>query len=117
MVPVLADAPELTRGHHLDRYQLVYPLAQGGMARIWLAKLQGKHGFEKLVALKTMLPAFAEDSVFRDMFLDEAKIAAKIEHLNVAQILDLGEQDGQLYLIMEWVDGRLCRPTCRARAL
>jgi len=105
MVPVPAEAPEPSRGQWLDRYELVYPLAKGGMARIWLAKLQGKHGFEKLVALKTMLPAFAEDFVFRDMFLDEAKIAAKIEHLNVAQILDLGECDRQLYLVMEWVDG------------
>jgi len=75
------------------------------MARIWVAKLRGKHGFEKMVALKTILPTFAEDQRFRRMFLDEAKIASGIEHMNVAQILDLGEQAGQLYLVMEWVDG------------
>jgi len=75
------------------------------MARVWVAKLRGKHGFEKMVALKTILPSFAEDQRFRRMFLDEAKIASGIEHVNVAQILDLGEQAGQLYLVMEWVDG------------
>lgn len=102
----LANASaELARGQSLDRYELVYPVARGGMARIWVAKLRGKHGFEKLVALKTILPTFAQDQRFRRMFLDEAKIASGIEHVNVAQILDLGEQAGQLYLVMEWVDG------------
>jgi eukaryotic-like serine/threonine-protein kinase len=89
----------------LDRYELVYPVARGGMARVWVAKLRGKHGFAKMVALKTILPTFAADPRFRRMFLDEAKIASGIEHVNVAQILDLGEQAGQLYLVMEWVDG------------
>ena len=53
----LADASaELARGQSLDRYELVYPVARGGMARVWVAKLRGKHGFEKMVALKTILP-------------------------------------------------------------
>jgi serine/threonine-protein kinase len=84
------------------------------MARVWVAKLRGKHGFEKVVALKTILPTFAEDQRFRRMFLDEAKIASGIEHVNVAQILDLGEQDGQLYLVMEWVDGESLQELDRA---
>ena len=75
------------------------------MASVWLARLKGKHGFEKLVALKTILPSLAEDKRFRRMLLAEAKIASRIEHVNVAQTLDLGEQDGHLYLVMEWVDG------------
>ena len=105
-VAALANASaELSRGQSLDRYELVYPVARGGMARVWVAKLRGKHGFEKMVALKTILPTFAQDQRFRRMFLDEAKIASGIEHVNVAQILDLGEQAGQLYLVMEWVDG------------
>jgi eukaryotic-like serine/threonine-protein kinase len=105
-VAALANSSaELTAGQTLDRYELVYPVARGGMASVWVAKLRGKHGFEKMVALKTILPTFAEDQRFRRMFLDEAKIASGIEHVNVAQILDLGEQAGQLYLVMEWVDG------------
>jgi serine/threonine-protein kinase len=105
VVALANSTAELARGQTLDRYELVYPVARGGMARVWVAKLRGKHGFEKMVALKTILPTFAEDQRFRRMFLDEAKIASGIEHVNVAQILDLGEQDGQLYLVMEWVDG------------
>jgi serine/threonine-protein kinase len=100
-----SQLPELAAGHQLDRYELICPVAQGGMASVWLARLRGKHGFEKLVALKTILPELAEDKRFRRMFLDEARIAARIEHVNVAQTLDLGEQDRHLYLVMEWVDG------------
>ena len=108
------SSTELARGQSLDRYELVYPVARGGMARVWVAKLRGKHGFEKMVALKTILPTFAEDQRFRRMFLDEAKIASGIEHVNVAQILDLGEQAGQLYLVMEWVDGESLQELDRA---
>jgi len=72
---------------------------------VWVARQRGKHGFEKLVAIKTILPKFAADIRFQEMFLDEARIAARIEHLNVAQILDLGEEHEILYLVMEYVDG------------
>lgn len=75
------------------------------MASVWVARLVGKHGFEKLVAIKTILPQFAADSRFQRMFLDEARIASHIEHTNVTQILDLGEQHDILYLVMEFVDG------------
>ncbi len=75
------------------------------MASVWLARQHGKHGFEKLVAVKTILPLFANDLRFQQMFLDEARIASGIEHPNVAQILDLGEEHDVLYLAMEWIDG------------
>jgi len=95
----------LVPGQRLDRYELLAPVAQGGMAWVWLARLQGAHGFEKLVAIKTILPEYAQDPRFQKMFLDEAHIASGIVHSNVAQILDLGEEQGVLYLVMEWVDG------------
>ncbi len=75
------------------------------MASVWVARLKGKHGFEKLVAIKTILPKYASDERFQQMFLDEARIASGIEHTNVAQIMDLGEEHDVLYLVMEWVDG------------
>ena len=75
------------------------------MASVWVARQRGKHGFEKLVAIKTILPKFAADIRFQEMFLDEARIAARIEHMNVAQIPDLGEEHEILYLAMEYVDG------------
>jgi serine/threonine-protein kinase len=92
-------------GYRLDRYELLCPIAEGGMASVWIARLLGKHGFEKLVAIKTILPKFAGDEMFQRMFLDEARIASGIEHNNVAQVLDLGDERGVLYLVMEWVDG------------
>ena len=96
---------KLAPGYRLDRYELLGPLAEGGMASVWIARQRGKHGFEKLVALKTILPKFAADERFQQMFLDEARIASRIEHFNVAQILDLGEEHDVLYLAMEYVDG------------
>ena len=75
------------------------------MGAVWLAKLRGKHGFEKLVAIKTILGDLAREPRFREMFLDEARIAVRVEHPNVAQVLDLGEEDDLLYIVMEWVEG------------
>jgi serine/threonine-protein kinase len=95
----------LVPGYRLDRYELLCPIADGGMAQVWVARLHGKHGFEKLVAIKSILPKFAEAPQFQTMFLDEARIASGIEHTNVAQIFDLGDEHGVLYLAMEWVDG------------
>ncbi len=101
------EAPDaaLTAGSTLDRYELLCPLAEGGMATVWLARLQGKRGFEKLVAIKTIKAELVDDPRFEEMFLDEARIASGIAHPNVAQIIDLGEKSGVLYLVMEWVDG------------
>ncbi|MBL8613727.1 MAG: serine/threonine protein kinase, partial [Myxococcales bacterium] len=76
------------------------------MALVWLARFGGKlAGFEKLVVVKTILPQYAQDPRFQRMFLDEARIAARIEHPNVARILDVGEERGTYYIVMEWVDG------------
>src|SRR6185437_11733689 len=96
----------LVPGHRLDgRYELLYPFAQGGMATVWLARVTGKHGFEKLVAVKTIVPHLASEDGFRTMFLDEAAIASRIRHPNVADILDLGEEGATLYMVLEWING------------
>jgi serine/threonine-protein kinase len=95
----------LEPGQRLDRYELLCVLARGGMGSVWLARFEGKHGFERLVALKTVLPQHQLEDRFRKMFLDEAQLASRITHPNVAQTLDLGEQQGVLYFVMEWVDG------------
>jgi serine/threonine protein kinase len=96
---------KLSPGTILGRYELLLPIAQGGMATVWAARQKGSRGFSKTVAVKTMLPNLSEDAQFEQMFLDEASIASRIHHPNVAEILDLGEQDDVLYLVMEWVDG------------
>jgi serine/threonine-protein kinase len=75
------------------------------MASVWAGRLRGPRGFERLVAIKTILPMLADDPSFVQMFLDEARIVARIQHPNVASVLDLGEQDDLLYLVLEWIDG------------
>jgi serine/threonine-protein kinase len=81
------------------------PIATGGMAMVWAARLKGTRGFQKIVAVKTILPKLSDDPEFEQMFLDEASLASQIRHPHVVEILDLGEQDGVLYLVMEWIDG------------
>jgi serine/threonine-protein kinase len=75
------------------------------MATVWAARMKGSRGFQKIVAVKTMLPSMSDDPQFEQMFLDEAALASRIRHPNVAEILDLGEESGVLFLVMEWVDG------------
>ncbi|MBX3204119.1 MAG: serine/threonine protein kinase [Labilithrix sp.] len=106
-------ATALAPGDRLDRYELLCVLAQGGMGTVWLARLTGKHGFERLVALKTILPTYGNDRQFSDMFLDEARIAAQIDHENVARILEIGEDRGALYHAMELIDGESLRKLYR----
>jgi serine/threonine-protein kinase len=89
----------------LGRYELLMPVAAGGMAMVWAARLKGTRGFQKIVAVKTMLPKLSEEIQFEQMFLDEASLASQIRHPHVVEILDLGEQDGVLFLVMEWIDG------------
>lgn len=96
---------DVVPGQVLGRYELLMPVARGGMAMVWAARLKGSRGFQKLVAIKTMLPAMSDDPNFERMFLDEASLASEVRHPHVIEILDLGEQDNVLYLVMEWVDG------------
>ncbi len=101
----MSNTERLAPGVVLGRYELLLPIAQGGMATVWAARQKGSRGFQKTVAIKTILPNLSDDPQFETMFLDEASLAARIHHPNVAEILDLGEQEEILYLVMEWVDG------------
>ncbi|HVK70190.1 MAG TPA: protein kinase, partial [Polyangium sp.] len=101
-------------GHTLGRYELLVPIAQGGMAVVWAARMKGTRGFQKIVAVKTMLPELSQDPQFEDMFLAEAGLASRIRHPHVCEILDLGEQDGLIYLVMEWIDGEPLSQLARA---
>ena len=97
---------DIQPGQTVGRYEFLLPIAQGGMAAVWAARLKGSRGFSKLVAVKTMLPGFSDEPQFEQMFLDEARIASRIRHPHVAEIYDLGEQDDILYLVLELIDGQ-----------
>lgn len=86
-------------------YVIERRLATGGMAEVFLAQRKGPHGFSKRVALKRILPQYAGDPDFVSMFIDEAKLAAQLQHPNVVQVFDFGEHGGELFLAMELVEG------------
>jgi hypothetical protein len=87
------------------KYLLCEPLAQGGMAEVFRAVMQGPAGVEKQVALKRILPFLASSPDFVTMFVDEARIACSLTHVNIAQVFEFGQVDGAYYLAMELVDG------------
>ncbi len=93
------------REERLGRYELLLPLGSGGMAELFLARLQGVGGFEKIVAIKRILRHYAQDPQFKEMFLNEGRIAAVLQHPNVCQTFELDEVDGELYLAMEYLEG------------
>ena len=86
-------------------YQLLKKLATGGMAQIFLARQQGMEGFEKFLVVKRILPHLAENDDFIKMFLDEARIAARLNHPNIVQIFNLGAQDDSYFIAMEFIHG------------
>ena len=87
------------------KYQLLRKLATGGMAEVWLAQQTGIEDFRRSVVIKRILPHLAEDAEFVQMFLNEAKIAARFSHPNIAQIFDLGRENGSYFIAMEYVHG------------
>lgn len=89
----------------LGRYQIVAKLGRGGMAEVFLGRLVGAGGFEKMFAIKRMLPAYSDDPAFVAMFQNEGRIASGLSHPNVCQVYELGEEKGQLFLVMELLRG------------
>jgi serine/threonine protein kinase len=99
----------LQPGSELTRYSLLGILATGGMSEIYLARTKGLSGFNKVVALKVILPHLAADEHFMAMFRNEAKLAALLSHPNVVQIFDYGEELNTHFMAMEYIDGRNLR--------
>jgi serine/threonine protein kinase len=100
----------------LGPYELLRRIATGGMAEVYLARRAGPHGFQKIVAVKRILPQFSRDPDFVAMFVDEARVCACLGHPNIVQVFDFGEQDGELYMAMEFVDGTTGARLIRAAA-
>ncbi len=116
MDSVAAEGPDgvLTLRRWVGRYELIHRLAHGGMATVYLGRAKGKAGFEKVVAVKIIHPHLANEAEFVGMFLDEARIAARIHHPHVVEILDLGEDDGLYYMVMEFIEGENLAALVRA---
>src|SRR5688500_10427230 len=89
----------------LGRYALYAEIASGGMATVHIGRLLGPVGFSRIVALNRLHQHVAKDPEFVTMFLDEARIAARIRHPNVVPTLDVAAADGEVFLVMEYVEG------------
>src|SRR5579864_2527283 len=100
-MPALADSTGLVIG----RYVLYDEIAAGGMATVHLGKLLGAAGFARTVAIKRLHARHARDEDFTTMFLDEARLAARIRHPNVVAVLDVLHEGGELFLVMDYVQG------------
>lgn len=99
----------------MDRYELVGEIASGGMATVFLARLTGVGGFQRMYAIKRLHPHLQNEKEFVEMFLDEARLAAGIHHPNVVPILEVGASQNAYYLAMEYIEGEtLARLLARA---
>ncbi len=99
--------------YFLGRYRVVDEIGIGGMASVHLARMDGPGGFQKWVAIKRIHPHLVEDQTFIHMFLDEARIAARISHSNVATVFDLGEHEDTYWIAMEYLHGEPLREVMR----
>jgi serine/threonine protein kinase len=92
--------------HRFGQYTLTARLGRGGMADVYRARREGAAGFERTVVVKKILGSHNEDPQFVEMFINEAKIAARLTHPNIVQVYELGEQDGEFFIVMEYVKGQ-----------
>lgn len=90
----------------LGRYELLRCIARGGMGEIYLAEARGAGGFQKKVVIKRILPYLASEPEFVQKFIDEANIVTHLTHGNIVPVFDMGEEEGELYIAMEYIPGR-----------
>ena len=100
------EAPAQTPAVRLGRYRLLLELGQGGMARVYVASSSGLGGFNKLVVLKVMREELRDSEGSLEMFLAEARLAARMSHPNIVQTLEVGEDGGRYFICMEYLEGQ-----------
>ncbi len=113
MVQPGAPPPDV-QARIIGRYALYGEIAAGGMATVHLGRLVGPVGFSRTVAIKRLHPQFAKDPEFVSMFLDEARLAARIQHPNVVSTLDVVALEGEVFLVMEYIQGESLSKLVRA---
>jgi eukaryotic-like serine/threonine-protein kinase len=99
-------SPSSTAANTLGKYRLIAELGHGGMAEVYLAVVRGPAGFNKLVVIKQIRPQLAEDPEFLGMFLDEARLAARLSHPNVVQTNEVGQEGERYFIAMEYLEGQ-----------
>jgi serine/threonine protein kinase len=97
------------------KYTLFERIGRGGMADVFKARVQGPAGFERIFVVKRILPHLSDDPVFTKMFIDEAKLAARLTHPNIVQVFELGAVDNEYFMSMEYVRGRDLAETMRTQ--
>lgn len=104
----VSQSPEgaVPEGGILDKYRLIAELGHGGMAEVFLAVASGPAGFNKLVVIKQIRAELADDPEFLNMFLDEARLAARLSHPNVVQTNEVGHVGNRYFIAMEYLDGQ-----------
>src|SRR5713226_5805299 len=103
--PPPVEEEEPTDGTRFGQYVLLEKISTGGMAEVWKARMRGVEGFQKIVAIKKILPHLSDNQEFVAMFIDEAKLAAQLNHNNITHIYDLGKIQNSYYIAMEYIDG------------
>jgi len=88
-----------------QRYRVIDRLEAGGMAEVFVGEAQSVQGFKKKVAIKRVLPHLAQNKKFITMFLDEARLGAKLNHANIVTVFDIGAADNTYFIVMEYIDG------------
>ena len=89
----------------LGRHHLIAQLARGGMGIVWLARSEGPFGFEKLTVVKELKPSLACEPAYREMFLEEARLAARLDHPNIVQTNEVGAEGDRLFMTLELLEG------------
>ncbi len=113
--PTSCPPPPIGR-KSIGRYEIIYPIAQGGMAGVYAGRLTGIAGFQRLVAVKVVHSHLSSQESFVRMFLDEARLAAGIHHPNVGEVIEVGQDNGLYYMVCELILGQSLRSFHRRAA-
>lgn len=108
-----AAQSQLASQGQLGKYRLIAELAQGGMGVVYLAVMQGLGGFYKTLVIKQLKPELAHDPAFLSMFMDEARVAARLQHPNIVQVYEVDSVGDRHFLSMEYLEGATLRRTLR----
>src|SRR5262245_53481619 len=102
----VSQGSEDTGAHSLGKYRLIAQIGHGGMAEVFLEVGRGPAGFNKLLVIKEIRPQLAQDPELLGMFLDEARLAARLSHANVVQTNEVGQDGDRYFIAMEYLEGQ-----------